>query len=136
MKQTTNGKREFLERKANIARERVLRTLDAIDQKRHAVVDVGARVSELGRRYALPVGAAIGASWVAVGMLAYALHRRRMRMLKRSPRYWLTRATQPPKPSFVLDTLKRVLAATLVAATSELARRMVRHGLSRFELRA
>ena len=133
MKHETNGKRDLLERKANIARERILQTLDALDRRRHAVVDIGTRATLLGRRFALPLGAALGASWVAAGVLIFALHRRRERALRHSPRYWLARATQPPKPSFAVETLKRVVSATLVAVTSEIARRMVRRSLSHTE---
>jgi hypothetical protein len=125
-----NGKREFLERRANIARERVLETLDAIDRKRHSVVHAGEHARDLGRKYALPAGAAIGAALLAIGVAAYAMERRRMRMLRRSPRYWLARATQPPKPSFFAETLKRVVGATLITVMSEVARRAARRGLS------
>jgi hypothetical protein len=136
MKHDANGKRELLEHRANVARERILQTLDAIDRKRHSVADAGERAREMGRRFALPVGVAVGATWVAVGVFAYAMNRRRMRMFQRSPRYWLARAVQPPKPSLFAETFKRVLTATLITVASEVARRVARRTFSHLELDA
>jgi hypothetical protein len=122
MSQSTNGKREMLERNANIARERILDAIDALERKRHLVTDARARAGNIRKKWGLPIGAAFGVGCLALATLAFMAQRRRMHALKRSPRYWLARAVQPPKPSFVAETVKRVLSATLITVASEVAR--------------
>jgi hypothetical protein len=56
--------RSRLERRANVIRSRLLRTLDALDSRRHQVTEIGHQA----KRFALPVGGALlGAVVLAAG---------------------------------------------------------------------
>lgn len=83
MSPTTITKHDLLERKANIVRARLLRTIDALDRRRHAVTDVGEDAARLVKRAALPVGAGLGALLALTGVISFALHRRAERVRRR-----------------------------------------------------
>jgi len=122
-------KHELLERKANIMRGRLLRTLDVLDRRRHHVTDVAEDMAAIARRAAVPLGVALG-SLLAVGIsVAVVLNRRAERARRRHLGTWVARALRPPppdRPRFLLEALRKAGVAVLVAVATEIAKRQAK----------
>jgi hypothetical protein len=120
--------RSRLERRANVIRSRLLRTIDALDNRRHQVQEIGHHA----KRLAAPAFASV------LGMLALAagttvairvlVERRR----ERSFTYRLSKALaplrQPTRPPFWQEALRKVALAAVGVIAAELMRRGA-HGL-------
>jgi hypothetical protein len=119
-------RRSRLERRANVIRSRLLRTIDQLDHRRHQVQEIGHRA----KRLALPVGAAIVGVVVLTAGAAFAVralvHQRRSRRLG----YRVTQALAPLRQErrlpFWKEALRRVALAALGILASELTRRGAR----------
>lgn len=118
-------RRSRLERRANVIRSRLLRTIDALDERRHQIQEIGHHA----KRLALPVGAvALGAVVVtaAAAIGARALVRRRH---ERRLGYRISKALAPlrreVRPPFWNEALRKVALAALGILASELAKRGV-----------
>ena len=117
--------RTRLERRANVIRTRLLRTIDALDKRRHQVREIGHHA----RRLALPVGGAfVGMVLLSAGtvMVVRALvHSRRERRLG----YRLVQALEPlrrqKRPSFWSEALRKVSLTALGIVAGQLAKRGV-----------
>jgi hypothetical protein len=118
--------RSRLERRANVIRSRLLRTIDALDNRRHQVQEIGHHA----KRLAVPVGAAlIGAvvvtAGVALGVRALIRHR-----LERRFTYRLSQALaplrQPKRLPFWNEALRKVALTALGILASELTKRSAR----------
>lgn len=115
--------RARLERRANVIRSRLLRTIDALDNRRHQVQEIGHHA----RRLAMPVGAAfLGAAALTAGATfgVRALLRRRR---ERSFGYRLSQALAPlrqvRRPPFWQEALRKVALTALGIVASELVKR-------------
>jgi hypothetical protein len=118
--------RSRLERRANVIRSRLLRTIDALDHRRHQVQELGHHA----KRLALPVGAAVvGAAVLTVGV-AFAVralvHRRRERRLGYRVSQALAPLRQERRLPFWQEALRRVVLTAAGILASELTRRGVR----------
>jgi hypothetical protein len=119
---------EILERKANVVRSRLMRTIDALDRRRHHVVAVGEEIE----RAALPAGA-IAVGVIALGSAAaYAAHRSSVKRYQNAWRNVLARAVSPPPPrrSFFAEAARKVALGLTMLAVQELGKRAVHHALS------
>ncbi len=120
--------RSRLERRANVIRSRLLRTIDALDNRRHQVQEIGHHA----KRLAAPVGASlIGMIAVAAGT-TFAIRALVERRRERSFTYRLSKALAPlrqeARPPFWQDALRKVALSALGVVASELLRRGA-HGL-------
>ena len=120
--------RSRLERRANVIRSRLLRTIDALDNRRHQVQEIGHHA----RRLAAPVGASvIGFLALAVGT-TFAVRALVERRRERSFTYRFSKALaplrQPPRPPFWREALRKVALAAIGIVASELVKRGA-HGL-------
>jgi hypothetical protein len=118
---------EILERKANVARSRLMRTIDALDRRRHHVVEVGENIE----RAALPAGA-IAISVVALGSAAaYAAHRSSVKRHQNAWKNVFARAfaPPPPRPSFFADAARKVALGLIMLAIQEVGKRAVHRAL-------
>ena len=115
--------RSRLERRANVIRSRLLRTLDALDTRRHQVQEIGHHA----KRLAVPaVATLVGVAAVALGttlaIRALVQHRR-----ERHFGYRLAKAMAPfrsePRRSFWGEALRKMAISALGIAASELAKR-------------
>ena len=115
--------RSRLERRANVIRSRLLRTIDALDNRRHQVQEIGHHA----KRLAVPaVATVLGVAAVAIGttfaIRALVEHRR-----DRNFSHRLAKAVAPfrsaPRPSFWRDALRKMAISAFAVIATELAKR-------------
>ncbi|WP_437674731.1 hypothetical protein [Sorangium sp. So ce131] len=128
-----NGQREAFERKADELRERLMHTIEAIDQRRHELLDVGAEVRRSGPGVvvgglllAVMGGAAVIAlvQDVRAGARGERLRGERIRALVRSWRHpdWVAAQGKPSVP-------REIGRKILIGAASFLAMQLIRRGI-------
>jgi len=115
-------RRARLERRANVIRSRLLRTIDALDHRRHQV----AEVTHHAKRLAKPVAAtAIGVAvaCVALGLGVRALVKnRRERSLSYQMNRMIERFHVEKRPSILEDVLRKAAVSVTTIVAAELAR--------------
>jgi len=118
---------EILERKANVARSRLMRTIDALDKRRHRAVEVGESIE----RAAVPVGSVALGLVVLGSTVAYASHRASVKRHQNAWRNALARILAPPRPerSFFAKAGRQVVLTLLMIAVNEAGKRAVHHAL-------
>lgn len=119
-------RRTRLERRANVIRKRLLRTIDALDNRRHQVQELGHHA----KRLAAPIGASvIGALAIAVGT-TFAVRAFVERRRERSLTYRVAKALAPlrreARPPFWQEALRKVALTAMCAFANELVRRRAR----------
>ena len=117
--------RSRLERRANVIRSRLLRTIDALDTRRHQVEELGHHAKRLARPFAFSLaGAAVVAIGTAFAIRAVVEHRRERRFS-----YRLSKALAPfrtqVRPPIWKDALRKVTLSVLGILASEAAKRGV-----------
>ncbi|WP_433930843.1 hypothetical protein AB3662_42540 [Sorangium cellulosum] len=126
-----NGQREEFERKADELRDRLLHTIEAIDQRRHALLDVktqvrrhGAGVVTGGLMLVLMGGAAVISVIQEARARDVRLRRERVRALVRFWRHpdWVAPRGKPSVP-------REIGRKILVGAVSFLAIQLIRRGI-------
>ncbi|WP_437957121.1 hypothetical protein WME76_38235 [Sorangium sp. So ce119] len=126
-----NGQREEFERKADELRDRLLHTIEAIDQRRHALLDVktqvrrhGAGVVTGGLMLVLMGGAAVISVIQEARARDARLRRERVRALVRFWRHpdWVAPRGKPSVP-------REIGRKILVGAVSFLAIQLIRRGI-------
>ena len=120
--------RSRLERRANVIRSRLLRTIDALDNRRHQVQEIGHHA----KRLAAPVGASL-IGMVAIGVgTTFAIRALMERRRERSFTYRLSKALAPlrqaPRPPFWREALRTVALTAIGMVATELVKRGA-HGL-------
>ena len=120
--------RSRLERRANVIRSRLLRTIDALDNRRHQVQEIGHHA----KRLVAPVGASL-LGFVAIGLgTTFAIRALLERRRERSFTYRVSKALaplrQPPRPPFWQDALRKVALAAVGIVATELLKRGA-HGI-------
>lgn len=120
--------RARLERRADVIRSRLLRTIDALDNRRHQVQEIGHHA----KRLAAPVGASL-IGMVAIGVgTTFAIRALMERRRERSFTYRLGKALaplrEPPKPPFWQDALRKIALTAIGIVATELVKRGA-HGL-------
>ena len=126
-----NGQREEFERKADELRDRLLHTIEAIDRRRHALLDVktqvrrhGAGVAAGGLLLAIMGGAAVIALIRQARARDERLRGERVRALVRSWRHpdWVAPRGKPSVP-------REIGRKILVGAASFVAMQLIRRGI-------
>jgi len=122
-------RRARLERRANVIRSRLLRTVDALDVRRHQV----AEVTHHAKRIATPVAlSALGVGVVAAGVgfaLRAFLKSRRERQLSFRIQKALAPFRTEQKPSFGKEMLKKLALTAFGIAANELVKRVAVNAL-------
>jgi hypothetical protein len=118
--------RSRLERRANVIRSRLLRTIDALDNRRHQVQEIGHHA----KRLAVPaVAGVLGVAVLATGTV-FAIRALVERRRERRFSYRVNKALAPfrreEKPPFWQDALRKLLLTGLGVLASELAKRGAR----------
>ncbi|WP_437483419.1 hypothetical protein WME75_42780 [Sorangium sp. So ce1014] len=127
-----NGQREEFERKADELRDRLLHTIEVIDRRRHALLDVktqvrrhGAGVATGGLLLAILGGAAVIALVRGARARGERLRGERVRALVRSWRHpdWVA---PRGKPSVPREIGRKILVGAVSFAAMQLIRRGIR----------
>lgn len=117
--------RSRLERRANVIRSRLLRTIDALDTRRHQVEELGHHAKRLARPVAATVaGAAVVVIGAAFVIRAIVEHRRERRFSYRLSKA-LAPFREPVKPPLWKEALRKVTLSVLGILASEAAKRGV-----------
>jgi hypothetical protein len=120
---TLDEQRSRLERRANVIRSRLLRTIDALDNRRHQVQEIGHHA----KRLAAPIGASL-LGFVALGLgTTFAIRALVERRRERSFTYRLSKALaplrQPPRPPFWREALRTMALTAIGVVATELVKR-------------
>jgi hypothetical protein len=115
--------RSRLERRANVIRSRLMRTIDALDNRRHQVEEIGHHA----KRLAVPAVAGLVGIAVAAAGTSFAIRALLERRRERSFGYRLGKALaplrQPARPPFWQDALRKLALTAIGILASELAKR-------------
>lgn len=120
--------RSRLERRANVIRSRLLRTIDALDNRRHQVQEIGHHAKRL---VAPAVASVIGMVALGVGTtfaIRVLLERRRERSFTYRFSKSLAPLRQQQRPPFWRDALRKVALTAIGIITAEVVKRGA-HGL-------
>ena len=123
MSPTNDDAMDRLERRANVVRSRLLRTIDALDERRHQVVEIGEKAKR-----AIPIAGlvALGIVGVAAGsILALRSYLRR----RKARRMFIPRLRIEKKPSMLLQMLQKVVLTAASAVAAEVSRRVAKNAL-------
>jgi hypothetical protein len=117
---------KLLERRANVVRSRLLRTIDALDSRRHHVEAIGAHA----KRLAVPVAASFAGVvvltvGVVLGIRSLVQHRGRTPMKNALAR--LDRWRAPRRPSLFEEVGRKALTAVVTIIATEVARRTLKN---------
>lgn len=116
----------LLEQKANVIRARLLRAVDALDDRRHRVAEVGRHAKQMVKPVALSlvgIAALVGIGAIAVGLTIAA---RRRRSLRGRVSHALERLDVVPRPSLARRVFEKITMSMMTVAASELAKRMAK----------
>ena len=126
-KKSPDEKMELLERRAKVVRSRLLRAVDALDARRHQVVEIG----DTAKKLAVPAAAAVVGVAAVLGLGAFALG---MAFRSRRKATFVERAAEAirdldlsPRPSLGKRVFDRAAITIVSVATAELARRAVKN---------
>lgn len=126
MEMTLASRRESLERRANVLRTRLLRTIDALDVRRHQVRGIGREI----KRLLIPVAVGlVGLTAIGVGValgIRRAVRIRRRRRIGYRVSTALARARAPRPPSFATSAFQRAALTVIGILASEVTKRSVK----------
>lgn len=119
----------LLERRANMVRSRLLRTIDALEARRHQVTEIGHEAKRLAKPAMLTFAAIAAVTAGGALGIGYLLARRRER--KNSLLHQLVAIAEnlhvEPKPSFAAELLKKVTYTAVTIVTTEVVRRTAKN---------
>ncbi len=119
--------RARIERKANVIRSRLLRTLDALDTRRHQVTEIG----QQAKRLALPLGSALLGAIVLAAGTTIAIRAIVENRRAQSFTYRLSKELAPlrreVRPPFWQEAARKVAMAALSMAAAHLVKRGIMH---------
>lgn len=120
-----------LERRAEILRSRLVRAVDAIDQRRHQVVEVGKRAKAMAKPAIMTlvgIGAVIGIGAFAVGAAIRSRRQRSLKMrLSDGLAGTLAKVDRAREPALHRKMFERVAMTAATFLVSELAKRMTKN---------
>ena len=123
MSPTDDDAMDRLERRANVVRSRLLRTIDALDERRHQVAEIGSKAKR-----AIPIAGfvALGIVGAAAGaILALRSYVRR----RKARRMFIPRLRIEKKPSLLLQMLQKIALTAATAIAAEVSRRVTKNAL-------
>jgi hypothetical protein len=126
-KQSVEEHMKLLERRANVVRSRLLRAVDALDNRRHQVTDVAVEAKEAAPKIGISLlGIAVLAGGSVLGLRAF-LKGRRERMLSYRVQRFLGSFRVEKKKPFAVEALERLAMTALTALVTEGMRRATRN---------
>lgn len=123
MSPTDDDPMDRLERRANVVRSRLLRTIDALDERRHQVAEIGSKAKRV-----VPIAGlvALGIAGLAAGSIIALRAYLRGRKARRT---FIPRLRIEKKPSMLLQLLQKVVLTAATAIAAEVSRRMTKNAL-------
>lgn len=120
-------RRARLERRANVIRSRLLRTIDALDHRRHQVAEVTHHARRLAKPVALTaLGVAAACVALGIGVTALVRNRREKRLSYQVSRI-IDRFRMEKRPSILEDVLRKAAVSVTAIVAAELAKRGARN---------
>ena len=116
-----------LERRANVVRSRLLRTVDALDTRRHQVTEVGEQAKEAAPKVGMAV---LGFAAAAVGVVfgvRYLVVRRKERLLGYRVQRFLTQLRVEKEPSLAAQIAQRFTFTVVTMVATEASRRAMKN---------
>ncbi len=116
-----------LERRARVIRSRLLRAVDALDTRRHHVVEMGEHAKELAKPVAfslIGIAALFGASVYAFSL---AVKARRRVSLKQRVSQAIQRLDLVPRPSMSRQIFEKLTLSVMTFAATEIAKRVAKN---------
>jgi len=119
---------DMLERRANVVRSRLMRTVDALDTRRHQVTDIADDVVD-----AAPLAGVsfLGVAAVVTGTVLTIRHyiKKRPQRVFFAERVRRIFAVEPRQPSFLVRMGQKVAMAAVTVAATEVMRRLAKNAL-------
>ena len=126
-KKSPDEKIELLERRAKVVRSRLLRAVDALDARRHQVVEIG----DTAKKLAVPAAVAVVGIAAVLGVGAFALgiavRSRRRRTFAERAVAAIRDLDLSPRPSLGKRVFDRAVLTVVSIATTELALRALKN---------
>jgi hypothetical protein len=127
MSDSIDERMQLLERKANVVRSRLLRAVDALDERRHQIQRIGEQAKSLAAPVA--IGVLATAALLGASALSFVLARRRVRT--RSLSWRLSKRIQKMdlvrQPTLLEKVLEKVTLTAATLAMSEIAKRLAKN---------
>lgn len=128
-KQSVETHMKLLERRANIVRSRLLRTVDALDTRRHQVTEIGVQAKEAAPRVGLGLlGIVALSAGSLLGLRAYLRSRRERVLANRVRRFFGTFRVET-KPSFGTQVVEKLAMTAITVLATEGTRRAMKNVL-------
>lgn len=118
-----------LERRANVIRSRLLRTIDALDVRRHQVTETVHEAKALAPRIGITVLGVVAVTAGAVAGIRAWVKGRRERLLAYRVRHFFAELRAPRQPAFGVQLVQRVTLTIVTMAATELTRRTLKNTL-------
>lgn len=128
-KQSIEEHMKLLERRANVVRSRLLRTVDALDTRRHEVTEVAVVAKEAAPKVGLSL---LGIAALSVGSfigIHSIMKSRRERVLAFRVRRFVQSFRVEKKPSFGVQMLQRLATTALTVLATEATRRVMKNAI-------
>lgn len=118
---------EALQRRANVVRSRLLRTVDALDTRRHQVTEIGAQAKDAAPKVGIAVlGLAAVSAGIVLGVRRYVRSRRQSVFGDRVTRF-LSQLRVEKQPSFAAQIAQRITFTVVTMAATEASRRVMKN---------
>ena len=118
-------RRARLERRANVIRSRLLRTIDAIDTRRHQVTEITHHAKRIAKP-AMITALGIGAVALGAGLAIRSfITSRREKTLEYKVSNAIARLTQPKPPPLANELFRRLTLTLVTIGATELAKRTI-----------
>lgn len=118
-----------LERRANVIRDRLFRAVDALEHRRHQVVQIGTQAKKMVKPAAISLLSAAALVGVGAVALGFALRTRRRRSLKGAVSRALQGLDIVPQRSLSRRIVESVTLSVLTFAATELAKQVTKNFL-------
>lgn len=120
-------RRGRLERRANVIRSRLLRTIDALDHRRHQVAEVTHHAKRVAKPAAIVVvGFVVGCAAIGLGIRALVRSRREKHLSYRLS-HMLERFQVQKRPSILEDVVRKLAVSVTTIVAAELAKRTAKN---------
>lgn len=121
-------RRGRLERRANVIRSRLLRTIDALDHRRHQVAEVTHHAKRLAKPAAFTaLGVFAGCAAIGIGIHAFVKSRRKKNLGYRVQQMLERLQIVQTRPSILEDVVRKLAVSVTTIVAAEVAKRSAKN---------